>query len=89
MLRRGAAEMSNDLNHGPRPRFAIGQRVKLRQTLERLLQPEAEYEVVRLLPALLPSEGSSFQYVLRDSRSGRQRVTTEDRLTGSNAATVK
>jgi hypothetical protein len=81
--------MSRDFNSGPRPRFALGQRVKLRQTVERMLQPDAEYEVVRLLPALLPSEGDSFQYVLKDSRTGRQRVTTEDRLTGGLAAAVK
>lgn len=81
--------MSGDLNHVPRPKFAIGARVKLRQTIERLLQPDAEYEVVRLLPALLPNEGSSFQYVLRDARTGRQRVTTEDRLTRGAAAVTQ
>lgn len=66
--------------HKSTHRFKVGDRVKMLEGLPVLAFPHAEYEVVQLLPAQLASEGSSFQYKLRDRHSGHVRVASETQI---------
>lgn len=68
-------------------RFALGQRVRLHNSLATLSFPNAEYEVTRLLPGgLIAHETGSLQYVLRDIVSGLNRVAREDTMVLLDAA---
>ena len=62
-------------------RFRVGQRVTMLPGVQRLSYPNAEYEVARLLPEALPSEGGGFRYVLRDVNGGHERVVLETQIT--------
>lgn len=68
----------------PKHRFAIGQKVKFRSTIERLSFPDAIYEVVRHLPPLSTGATEVFQYMLKELSGAHFRTAREDHLDGDN-----